>query len=266
VIYIATAHHLSSKWIRPQTDYLRRHLSEPYRVFASCEGIDQEWFEYFDEVVPSIGHHEGKLNLLAAEIDAIAAPDDLMMFLDGDAFPIADPMPLVRDKLEDHALVANRMSAAAAPPHPSFCVIPVHRWRELHGDWSKGHAWIGVGGDVVTDVGGNLGRSLERHGLRWHPLNRSNTVDLHRVWFGVFDSLVYHHGAAFRTPLTPGEHTQILGVSRDDYPNMSRLWRLATKPRRTRQRRRLLRHYEQTSDEVYEALTRDPDFWKRFVA
>jgi len=40
-------------------------------------------------VSPAAEEHPGKLNLLAAEIAAGARPEDIVVFLDGDAFPIA---------------------------------------------------------------------------------------------------------------------------------------------------------------------------------
>ena len=89
VIHVATVHHKSAQWIDVQLDYLRRHLHEPYRVVANLEGVEHGHDSKFDRVVPAIGRHSGKLDYLAAEIVGEADPDDLLMFLDGDAFPIA---------------------------------------------------------------------------------------------------------------------------------------------------------------------------------
>ena len=41
---------------------------------------------------------------MAAEVGATADPDDLLMFLDGDAFPIADVMPVVHRALDQMVL------------------------------------------------------------------------------------------------------------------------------------------------------------------
>lgn len=200
MIYVATVHYKSDKWIDLQLDYLRRHLREPYRVVSCLEDIAEEQEQKFYKVVPAIGAHAGKLNLLAAEILAEAEPDDLLMFLDGDAFPVADPMPIVRRSLETSVLVAVRRdeNGGDPQPHPCFCVIRVRDWRRLGGDWSAGHYWLNDMDWRTTDVGGNLLATLQRESEQWTPLLRSNTTDLFPVSFAVYGSIVYHHGSGFR--------------------------------------------------------------------
>jgi hypothetical protein len=121
---------------------------------------------------------------------------------------------------------------------------------------------VSVDGEPITDVGANLGRALERRGLSWEPLLRSNTVDLHPVWFGVYGSLIYHHGASFRVPLTPQEKDWI----RDAHPfhGVPGIGRVVRRVRWSVLRRALIRRRQKVSDEVFDALMRDPDFWKRF--
>lgn len=267
MIYVITVHHQDSRWIRPQTDYLRRHLSEPYQVFASCEGIDEEWFSSFDRVVPSLGPHAGKLNLLAAEVGNVAAPDDLLMFLDGDAFPVADPMPLVRDRLSRAPVVAIRRDEVFGQlqPHPAFCVMTLATWRELHGDWSGAHPWTDLRG-TLTDTGGNLMRALERCNLPWEPLVRSNTVNMHWVWFGVYESIVYHHGAGFRQAVTIEDRRRMHARASGPWRHVPGLGRMIEKAIRDRERYKVLKAHEAMSSEIFDALVRDPDFWRRFEA
>ena len=54
----------------------------------------------------------------------------------------------------------------------------------------------------MTDTGGMLMDALEREGVGWHPILRTNAVDPNPLWFGVYGDLVYHHGAGFRTPMS----------------------------------------------------------------
>ena len=70
------------------------HISCPYRTWTSLEGIDPSYARHFDHVIEQKGAAAAKLNHLAMEICHVASDDDLLMFFDGDAFPIADPMPL----------------------------------------------------------------------------------------------------------------------------------------------------------------------------
>ena len=99
MLHIATVHYGSPNWIEIQATYLREHISVPYQTWSSLERIDRSYSSYFDRVVEQGGRHSDKLNHLAIEISHEASDGDLLMFLDGDAFPIADPMPLITDAL-----------------------------------------------------------------------------------------------------------------------------------------------------------------------
>jgi hypothetical protein len=131
MLYVATVHFKSPRWIEIQADYLRRNLSIPYQTWSSIEGIDPSYSRFFNNVLEQRGQHPGKLNHLALEICHVAEDDDLIMFLDGDAFPIADPMPVIEEGLAKAPLVAVRRAENVnePQPHPSFCVTTVGTWR-----------------------------------------------------------------------------------------------------------------------------------------
>lgn len=126
------------------------------RVWGLLEGIDKSHHSSFDVVVECQGRHPGKLNLLAQVILAETEDEgDLIMFMDGDAFPIVDPVPLVSEALATTQLVAVRRQENLADPQPQpcFCSTTVGFWRSLCGDWSAGYSWVNSIGDRVTDVG-----------------------------------------------------------------------------------------------------------------
>jgi hypothetical protein len=268
VIYVATVHHRTPKWIDVQLAYLRRHISEPFRTFAVLDGIDADQRSKFDRVIPAYGGHEGRLNLLAEEISAEAKPDDIIVFIDGDAFPIADPLPAIHRALNSTSLLAVRRDEANGDkqPHPCFCAITVHEWARLHGDWSTGYQWQTKSGAAMSDVGGNLLGCLERTGSTWTPLLRSNTRNDHPLWFAVYGDLVYHHGSGFEWKL-----------SRVDYEALRPGWRGSGRSvigpvvdrineyRRERQIGDMHRRYEQAGAMWFELLQRDPYFYKRLI-
>ena len=200
MIHIATAHHLRPDWIEIQRRYLDRFVSKPFRGYGSLEGIGEEWHAYFDLVVPSKGGHAGKLNLLAQVIAHDADADDQIWFVDGDSFPVADPVGPVDKLLADAALAAivRLENNGDRQPHPSFCAVPVHVWQSLHGDWSSGHIYA----PNRTDVGANLLYTLEQTGTQWASILRSNGDALHPVLFGIYGGFWYHHGAGFRDIMT----------------------------------------------------------------
>ncbi len=270
MIHVATVHHKSAQWIDVQLDYLRRHLHEPYRVVANLEGVDPGHEHKFDRVVPAIGRHAGKLNFLAAEIVAEGRPDDLIMFLDGDAFPIADPMAVVRPALEKTVLVAIRRAENGEDkqPHPSFCVIRVRDWERLHGDWSMGHCWQTDWGQSVSDSGGNLLAALERADEQWTPLLRTNRVNLHPLWFGVYGDVVYHHGAGFRVPVArsiSANRPPARLTRRDHLSSFGLLARKLQSARVARWEDREAAASRKVGERIFEQLRVDPEFYRQFL-
>jgi hypothetical protein len=270
VIHVATVHHKSAQWIDVQLAYLRRHLHEPYRVVANLESVEPGHDSKFDRVVPAVGRHAGKLNYLAAEIVAEAAPDDLLMFLDGDAFPIADPMPTVHAALDETVLVAVRRAENGEDqqPHPSFCVIRVRDWDRLRGDWSMGHCWETEWGQMVSDSGGNLLAALQRNEEKWTPLLRTNRVNLHPLWFGIYGDVVYHHGAGFRIAVARsisaeapprrwrrGEQHSLIGASIKKIDSI----------RIARWESRQMGVARKLGATIFEELRVDPDFYRQFL-
>lgn len=204
---MATVHYKTAKWLPIQQYYLDRHMKEEYRIYACTPPPARKYRDrvYFaSDYEPGVrrSSHPMKLNFLAGEILKEADDGDLLMFIDGDAFPIADFLPFIREKLADYPLVAVRRDEnnGDIQPHPSFCMTTAGFWREIEGDWNKGYEWKNNLGEIVSDVGGNLFEKLEKRGCKWYPLVRTNTVNLHPLWFAIYGNIVYHHGAGFRKP------------------------------------------------------------------
>ncbi|HTT87014.1 MAG TPA: hypothetical protein VMF60_06590, partial [Acidimicrobiales bacterium] len=269
VFYVATVHWRSPKWIDIQLAYLRRNMGEPFKTFAVLNGIDPAFHDRFDTLIPANGTHAGKLNLMAAEIADIARPDDVIVFLDGDAFPIADPVPAISRALSEGSLLAVRRdeNAGDCQPHPSFCAIRVSEWLRLAGDWSPGYVWTNSDGRRVTDVGANLLASLVRSRTTWTPLLRSNLWNPHPLWFGVYGDLVYHHGAGFR----PGRGTRAEGSLApafdrgEELPGAGRALRTAKLLRSRRAAGRLYRQAEALNDAWFDRIEADPDFFSALL-
>jgi hypothetical protein len=216
MIHIATVHWRYDRWIDLQLRYLERHIDQPFKVYAWIdeEMRDQAHKFFYSTDVP-IKQHELKLTLLGDIVAQAAEPEEMIMFIDGDAFPVAPIVPFLREKLQRYPIVAVRRDEnnGDPQPHPSFCVMKAGLWRELPGDWRRGATWVNPQGKEVTDVGGNLHRLVQERGIDWYPMLRTNKVNPHPLQFGVYEDLVYHHGGGFR--LTAG----------------GRLWRAAAEDR-----------------------------------
>ncbi len=269
MIHVLTVHHKSAKWIDVQMAYLRRNLHEPYRVVANLQDVPGAPAHKFDQVIPAMGSHGGKLNYMASETVATVHPDDLLMFIDGDAFPINDPMPTVHAGLEHSTLVAVQRAENRGDkqPHPCFCVIRAGDWDRIRGDWSSGFCWETDTGELVTDHGANLSANLKRLGETWTPLLRTNRTDIHPICFAVYGGIVYHHGAGFRPALmrTMGSKAPTRWVRGEQIPVVGTVIRLGWVALFNFWRDRELAENRKMSDRIFRELERDPDFYRQFL-
>jgi hypothetical protein len=272
-VHVATVHFRSPRWIDIQVTHLRRHVPAPLMIWGGLQGVDSQYYSHFDRAIEHRGRatHPEKLNHLALEISSEAAPDDLVMFLDGDAFPIADLGPLLTSALSEAPLVAvRRIEQANEPhPHPCFCVTTVGFWRSLPGDWSQGHTWIDDDGTVSTGPGANLLRTLELTNTPWLELHRSNANDLHPSLFSVYGGVVYHHGASFR------QHGVLLRSDREappplieapSVPGLAPAVRRINRMRLRRWRREREQANAQLSETVYRRIADGDPHWLASVA
>jgi hypothetical protein len=262
-----------------QRRYLERYVPGEYRVYAFLNGLPAEHSrKFFYSSTEPVKDHATKLNLLSDVIAFAAAEDsDPLIFIDGDAFPIA-PLDDMLESLKSEApLVAVRRAELGDPqPHPCFCLTTVGFWRRIGGDWHPGHKWENTAGRKVTDVGGNLLRLLDGGAIAWRALERSNTVNLHPLYFGVYGDVVYHQGGGFRTARGGRLLNNERGVPEARATNRARALDALPRNRATkalRQRfhpaRRLVTELrEETatlSQEVFAQIERDEDFWQQFT-
>jgi len=204
MIHIATIHWQTDKWIDIQLNYLRKYIKEDFRVYAFLNDVDpiHEKKFYFASH-ENIMEHEIKLNLLFEIMQCSAKQEnDLVLFLDGDAFPINYLDEYVNQKLERYPLLAvqrRENHLGELLPHPSFCITTIKFWKTINGNWEK--AYIGKFlGRKIFEVGGYLDGTLKNKNISWYPLLRSNVRNIHPLWYGIYDGIIYHHGSGFRMP------------------------------------------------------------------
>jgi hypothetical protein len=207
-IHVATVHWETDQWIDVQLRKLAEHLARDHLVYAFLNEVPGDWrHRFFYASTEDIEEHPMKLNLLGDIISLRARADDLLLFIDGDAFPVA-PIDELAALLPSNPLIAVQRleNDGDRQPHPCFCLTTAGFWREIEGDWHRGHKWSNAYGNRITDVGGNLLEIMERERIPWLPLRRMNQINPHPVLFGVYGisetPFVYHHGAGFRDPIT----------------------------------------------------------------
>jgi hypothetical protein len=280
VLHVLTIHWQSDAWIEPQLRYLARFAPPETRVWACLNGVDDAYRSRFSVAVDLEGSHPQKLNQLADLVLAEAGPDDHLLFIDGDAFPVRPLEPLMSDPT---ALIAARRAEnfGDPQPHPCFCVTTARLWREIHGDWSAGYKWKNSLGLMVTDPGANLMENLRERDIAWRPLDRVNTVNLHPLWFALYGDaeygpVVYHHGAGFRgrvgrvDTMTGGFAFETQTLRGPTWvPGLRRVERhlrgRVSARRRARWEREELPRQEKMADDVFRSILADEDIVGRFA-
>jgi len=205
MIYVVTVHWKDACWLGAQIKRLKKHMGEEYKLFGNCPGLEPEWCEAFDwcayedQKADTTDTNPANLNFVTREVLKVADDEDLLVFLDGDCFPIVNNFgQRCRDLLKNHPLAAVRRleNLGDMAPHPSFCVTTVGTWRLIKGNWkiSNWRTWDGL---PMRDVGSFLGMQLCANELEWKPIHRTNNVDLDPVYFALYGGIVYHHGAGY---------------------------------------------------------------------
>jgi hypothetical protein len=286
VIHVATVHWRDPRWLEPQRRYLKRNIASPFRVYAQLEGIDERLAAGVDVVTHlkidanAPTSHAARLSALAQLITRDADPADVLIFLDGDAFPVAPLDAFLERTLARFPLAAIRRdeNLGDRQPHPSFCSTTVGFWQGLGGDWSGGRDWTWTNdlGWTVDDTGGKLLAALTEREINWYPLARTNRRNLHPVLFGVYDDLVYHHGAGFHAPfdrvdraragLWPSVPADLVvepasTAAKVLWKVKAKRWYWTQKRQVVRREQRLQRRNRELSDRIYERLRQDPGFW-----
>ncbi|MGA2522377.1 MAG: hypothetical protein ABSG81_16340 [Acidimicrobiales bacterium] len=116
-------------------------------------------------------------------------------------------------------------------------------------------------------MGGNLLRALELRGESWTPLLRSNRVDVHPLWFGVYGDVVYHHGAGFRWAVGRVDlvNPPKLTTRAKHVPGLGRLLRRRNRARAQRFHANTAAAAQRMSEEMFERIVADPEFYRALL-
>lgn len=273
MIHVLTIHWQSDKWIDIQLDYLEKHLNEPFRVYAFLNDVPNANYhqsKFFYSSQENITSHPIKLNLLA-DMACFASEneEDFLIFLDGDAFPI-DSITSFKNKVFNKypiAAIQRIENDGDMQPHPCFCMLQIKTWKQIEGDWNPGNfTWKDKFNKNISDVGGIMLQLLEEHNINWYKLHKTNEHDLHPVLFSIYDHLIYHHGAGFRSAGMRTDKNQV-----HDFENRLKKFRRAKKflPKALAKKvfrplKNQVKKNEINSLKIYNKIKSDPDFFKHF--
>jgi len=131
--------------------------------------------------------------------------EDIIVFADSDAWPIREWEGKINSLLEKNKAVAIERRENPEPlltdkakpyPHPSFFAIKANFWKK---HYRKGLEWdLGPKEDQFKTSGPTIKIWLEDNGYSYAPLLRTNCIDIHPLYYGVYGDIIYHHGAGTR--------------------------------------------------------------------
>jgi hypothetical protein len=240
-------------------------------VVAPGIDIGSARYEYINRSAKK--DHAGHLNhLLLKVLETSKSDNDILIFLDGDAFPIAPLDIYIESKLAEYQLIAVQRPENDGEylPHPCFCAARMSCWKELGTAWGKAKFSIGFG----NDPGGRMLETLRQKNIIWGKVRRSNKLNIHPLFYGIYDDVIYHHGAGFREPISRIEITgtdmmrkqkKLMSRITEFLPNRYFLyWKRRISPYR-REEYRIIRKNREQSDHIFAQLKRDKDFHKRLI-
>lgn len=273
-IHIATIHWPVVKWVKIQQYYLSKNISPGfycYTIVPPKAKVDESRFEYTGRSPKN--DHAGHLNHLQLKVIENAKNDnDILIFLDGDAFPIAPLDKYLEERLKEFSLIAIQRleNYGEYLPHPGFCAARVKFWEELGPVWGESISMLEFG----KDPGGGLQDCLKEKGIEWGKIRRTNRTNMHPLFFGIYDNVLYHHGAGFREPISRIDMAEYKLSRIGDKPLSRMAERLPThyfigikriiSPYR-RMEYRIIKKNRKLQKEIFDLITADREFYRAFT-
>ena len=122
--------------------------------------------------------------------------------------------------------------------------------------------------------GGTILETLNQKSIIWGKILRSNKLDIHPLFFGIYGDVIYHHGAGFREPISRIEmagsemirkQRKLLSQIAEHLPNRFFLdWKRRLSPYR-REEYRIIRKNQELQDDVFSKLKRDKEFYRSLI-
>lgn len=206
-INVATVHWKSRFFEDIQYGYISSSLKD-FRIWTFLDKVgedrkeDSERYRFHAESGQT--NHLVKLDMLADMICGDSGDEEVVLFMDGDAWPVRPVDDFVSESLRSHPVGGVvRLENGERYPHPSFTFTTVGYWRRAELSWSK------------HDINHIL-HVLEARKEGWTKIRRSGGLTDHPVFFSFYGDMVYHHGAGFRVPVSAYCNKSGTKISRED--------------------------------------------------
>ena len=219
MIHIITINWTTDKWIDIQLPSFKKYIKSPYKVYTRLGNMGEDLFNKHKNKY----HHcvQGNKNekfhvtvgmkLMLSEIKKNIKKGDIIMLIDSDAFFIKDISPLL-DKLQSHPFIAVQepnhdytFNNNSNNPHPMFYLF---KSEYISNDTGLEKALTNIILSPNSNWWGGVEKWLLDNKINYHPLHRSNSVNLHPLYFAIYNNMIYHHWAGSRHMITRPDREQ----------------------------------------------------------
>ena len=217
MIHILTCHVFDDSWIDLQLEHIKRHTNQEFKIYSIYDCVSKQEFDkhknkwdYAEQLVEGeisletgdpLNHPYKLHHLVNVMAESADLENDWLVFIDGDAWPISDNwVEYTTQKAIEHTVCSIKRleNDGECRPTPIFFMCRPKFWIENNLTWyPEGCFYIGDSGRKVKDVGCKCLYQLKDLQIDWYPLLRSNKVDYHNLWFGIYDDVIYHHSKGF---------------------------------------------------------------------
>ena len=185
-------------WASLQSTFLdRTKFAEVHKHVVINGASPVPWLDNGYKIISHWAYNKGHLQGLRSIIDNFKVSEcDWLLILDSDAWPIRDDWFAICDKLMSEkgkeGCAAIRCENFDIFPHP--CIFLANKSLINRGAEFDLRTDINLLGNIVTD----LAVSHVDFDNYFIPLLRSNKVNHHPLFGGIYNHLFYHHGAGSR--------------------------------------------------------------------
>ena len=212
MIHILTVHYVD-KWIDIQLENLSKYIKEPFRVYTVLGENYEKHKDKFYYVEEGRDKHYNSLQKLHKVLDdENPNENDIIIVLDSDAFPIKSLDDYLEDKLKDYEFLAIN-----APEH-NYEPLPIQPFECFYAFrynfFSKYEFWFKFEPGIHSNWIDWMIDWFKNKSIEWYPLNRSSPlINLHPLYFGIYDDIIYHNWTGSRNPITRPDRKRIANTN-----------------------------------------------------
>lgn len=191
-------------WLNIQYLHLNKYTASPYMIYMGYTDFipqppaDQYKLINLNSVLPNV--HYIHANYMCNEVVLPSIQnDDVVVFLDIDAFPCDDWDSKVMAYLQKHDIVAmyryEDLGYCQEPQHYpcshlAFFATTKQVWKKHNLRWH-------IDGGLQNPQFG-MEDIIKSNNIKVKKLERTNIFNAHKIMFGVYDDIIYHHCCGVR--------------------------------------------------------------------